>query len=294
MPRFTALLVSLAAMAVAETQVVLLGTGTPNADPARSGPSTAIVVNGSSYVVDLGPGVVRRAAAAKIAALAPGKLRIAFLTHLHSDHTAGLSDFYLTPAVLDRHGPLLLFGPKGTKRMARHIEQAYKADVENRVAGLEHGDRASYRIDAREFRAGKIYEDANVIVTAIPVQHGDWNESYGFLFATRDGKRIVVSGDTVASENIVRACNGCDVLVHEVYAEAGWRKREPQWQRYHKAAHTSGPDLGRLAQRARPKKLVLTHILLWTSTMEELLGEIRAGFSGAIHAGQDLDVIGVP
>jgi ribonuclease BN (tRNA processing enzyme) len=294
MRQFPSLILAFAALAVAETQVVLLGTGTPNADPARSGPSTAIVVNGSSYVVDLGPGVVRRAAATKIAALAPARLKLAFLTHLHSDHTAGLSDFYLTPAVLDRHGPLLLFGPQGTKRMARHIELAYKDDVENRVQGLEHGDRGSYRIDAREFRAGKVYEDGNVAVTAIPVKHGDWSESYGFLFETRDGKRIVVSGDTVASENIERACNGCDVLVHEVYAEAGWRKREPQWQRYHKAAHTSGPDLGRLAQRAQPKKLVLTHLLLWTATMEQLLEEIRAGFSGAIHAGQDLDVISVP
>jgi ribonuclease BN (tRNA processing enzyme) len=294
MRQFPSLILAFAALAMAETQVVLLGTGTPNADPARSGPSTAIVVNGSSYVVDLGPGVVRRAAAAKVAALAPAKLRIAFLTHLHSDHTAGLSDFYLTPAVLDRHGPLLLFGPRGTKRMARHIEMAYKDDVENRVQGLERGDRSSYRIDVREFRAGKVYEDGNVTVKAIPVQHGDWSESYGFVFETRDGKRIVVSGDTVASENIERACNGCDVLVHEVYAEAGWRKREPQWQRYHKAAHTSGPDLGRLAHRAQPKKLVLTHLLLWTASMEQLLEEIRAGFSGAIHAGQDLDVIPVP
>src|SRR5678815_4744331 len=46
------------------SQIVLLGTGTPNADPERFGPSVAIVVNDTPYLVDFGPGVVRRASAA--------------------------------------------------------------------------------------------------------------------------------------------------------------------------------------------------------------------------------------
>ena len=46
------------------TPVVLLGTGTPRADPQRSGPATAIVVDDTPYLVDAGPGIVRRAAAA--------------------------------------------------------------------------------------------------------------------------------------------------------------------------------------------------------------------------------------
>src|SRR6266478_5645920 len=87
-----------------KTQVVLLGTGTPNADPDRSGPATAIVVNGSAYLVDFGPGVVRRAAEAArrgITALEVKNLKVAFVTHLHSDHTAGYPDLIFTPAVLD-------------------------------------------------------------------------------------------------------------------------------------------------------------------------------------------------
>jgi ribonuclease BN (tRNA processing enzyme) len=46
------------------TQIIMLGTGTPRPDPDRSGPATAIVVDGTPYLVDFGPGVVRRAAAA--------------------------------------------------------------------------------------------------------------------------------------------------------------------------------------------------------------------------------------
>lgn len=45
-----------------EARVVMLGTGSPVADPTRSGPAVAIVVNGRSYLVDAGPGIVRRSA----------------------------------------------------------------------------------------------------------------------------------------------------------------------------------------------------------------------------------------
>jgi ribonuclease BN (tRNA processing enzyme) len=75
-----------------KTLVVMLGTGTPLPDPGRSGPATAVVANGTPYLVDAGTGIVRRAAAARdkgVKALEPTNLRIAFLTHLHADHTRG-------------------------------------------------------------------------------------------------------------------------------------------------------------------------------------------------------------
>ena len=97
------------ASAGAHTQVVVLGTGTPLADPERSGPAVAVVVNGAAYLVDCGPGVVRRAAAAEkngIKALAVDKLKIVFITHLHSDHTLGYPDLIFSPWVLERAEPL--------------------------------------------------------------------------------------------------------------------------------------------------------------------------------------------
>src|SRR4026207_1678372 len=122
------------------SQVVLLGTGTPNADPERSGPSVAIVVNDTPYLVDFGPGVVRRAAAAfrkGVKGLAVKNLSRAFVTHLHSDHTAGYPDLILTPWVLERKEPLEVFGPKGIKPMTEHILKAYSADIDIRLNGGE-------------------------------------------------------------------------------------------------------------------------------------------------------------
>jgi ribonuclease BN (tRNA processing enzyme) len=78
----------------------LLGTGTAKADPTRSGPALGVVCGDRIYVVDFGPGVVRRASAACAAgesALDPARLEIAFLTQLHSDHPAGYPELMLTP-----------------------------------------------------------------------------------------------------------------------------------------------------------------------------------------------------
>jgi ribonuclease BN (tRNA processing enzyme) len=102
-----------------QTQIVLLGTGTPGPSPDRFGPCTAIVVNGSPYLVDLGPGVVRRAAAAYqkgVLGLRVTNLKIAFITHLHSDHTVGYPDFIFTPWVVGRSGPVEVFWAAGNSR----------------------------------------------------------------------------------------------------------------------------------------------------------------------------------
>ena len=120
-----------------QTKVVLLGTGTPQPSPDRSGPATAIVVNDTAYLVDFGPGVVRRASAAAttrgITALEPVNLRVAFVTHLHSDHTVGYADLIFTPWTVGRRVPLEVYGPKGLKAMTEHLLEAYRVDIETRT-----------------------------------------------------------------------------------------------------------------------------------------------------------------
>ncbi len=275
-----------------KTQVVMLGTGTPNADPDRSGPSVAVVVNDVPYVVDSGPGVVRRASAASrngVKGLSVEKLRRLFITHLHSDHTAGLPDFIFTPAVLDRDAPLEIYGPRGTKRMTDLILKAYAEDINIRLKGLEPAKPRGYEVRAQDINPGMIYKDANVTVKAFAVKHGSWKYAYGYRFETADSV-IVISGDCAPSESIIEACNGCDVLVHEVYSTTGFARRTSDWQRYHSSFHTSSKELAELATKAKPKLLVLYHQLLWGATREQLLEEIARGYSGKIIFANDLDV----
>ena len=275
------------------TQVVLLGTGTPNDDPNRWGPAVAIVVDDEVYLVDAGEGVVRRAAAARtngVTALKVTSLSRVFLTHLHSDHTLGLPDLMFAPWVLERKVPLDVYGPKGTADMAAHLEAAWQDDIAVRLYGLEPQHTRNYRAIVHELKSGIIYSDARVTVQAIPVTHGSWPEAFAYRFQTPD-KRIVISGDTVASDAIAAACDGCDVLVHEVYSAEKFKMRPAEWQTYHKAFHTSTTELASVATEAHPGVLVLYHQLFWGATDDDLLREIRAGgYGGRVVSGKDLDV----
>jgi ribonuclease BN (tRNA processing enzyme) len=278
------------------TSVVMLGTGTPNADPDRYGPALAIVVDDASYLVDAGVGVVRRAAAAARAgmpalkALEATKLNRAFITHLHSDHTLGLADLILSPWVLERAAPIDLYGPRGLRAMTDHLVAAFADDIRIRTTGGEPAHRYDPRVvQVREVNAGIVYKDERVIVTAFPVKHGNWEQAFGYRFQTAD-RTIVVSGDASADSGIEEQCRRCDVLVHEVYSEAGLTSRPPEWQAYHKRYHTSSKQLGALAARAQPGVLVLYHQLIWSSTAEELVKEVQSAYDGRVVSAKDLDV----
>jgi ribonuclease BN (tRNA processing enzyme) len=272
------------------TQIVILGSGTPIADPERQGPSVAIVVDGVSYIVDAGAGVVRRGAATKIEALRARNMKLVFLTHLHSDHTLGYPDLLLSGAVLHRGAPLVAYGPHGLRDMTDHLLAAWKKDIELRVNGLERGDAQAYAVDVHEVAPGVVYRDDKVTVRAFLVKHGSWDEAFGYRFDGPD-RSIVFSGDTAPTDAVVEACNGCDVLIHEVYSRAGFETLPPGDQRYHAAFHTSAPELAALAAKARVKTLVLHHQLFFGQTESELIDEVRRGFRGNVVSAHDLQTL---
>jgi len=285
--------------APSRTKVVLLGTGTPAATPDRSGPATAVVVNDTAYLVDFGPGVIRRASAAasqlNIAALQPVRLRVVFATHLHSDHTVGYPDLIFTPWTLGRRSPLEVYGPKGIAAMTAHLIEAYKVDIETRTNqdGNQRTFADGYRVNAHEVAgAGVVYEDANVKVTAFETRHA--MESYGYRFDTAD-RSVVISGDTNPSQATIDACRGCDVLVHEVHTEA-WLAARPEaggappgtFRRFSEKYHTTTRQLGELARQARPKLLILYHYN--SLSADELQSDMMKHYPGQFVIGRDLDV----
>ncbi len=289
---------------VTNAQVVMLGTGTPLPDPQRSGPSTAIVVNDMPYIVDAGTGVVRRAAAARdkgVKALEPTNLRIAFLTHLHADHTLGLPDLILTPWIMGRKEPLELYGPSGTREMVAHILQAYDADIKTRTEGLEHSNRTGYKVNVHEIRPGVVYKDASVTVKAFNAYHGSPQDTFGYRFET-PGRVIVISGDATPKSDVLQNCAGCDVLIHEVYTQASFDKVSLEWKQYREAFHTSTRQLAEIANKAKPNLLVLYHRAnpgcdqartqecREAGSEEQMLKEIRELYKGKVTAGHDLDV----
>jgi ribonuclease Z len=284
--RSTLFLICAAAWAQ-DTRVILLGTGTPNPEPQRMGSSVAVVSGERVYIVDCGPGVVRRAAEAGIQM---EQLTRLFVTHLHSDHTAGYPDLILTPPNAGRTEPLAAYGPPGLRAMTAHVLAAWKQDLSNRLHGLQPVSPRGFAVEAHDVKPGEVYRDAGMRVVAFAVDHGAWKHAYGYRFEAPD-KVIVISGDTTYSKNLIQAAKGCDILVHEVYSQKGLENRTPDWQRYHSAFHTSAPDVGRVAAEVKPGKLVLYHLLPMGQTPEEVVEEVRRNFGGVIVYAGDLDVI---
>jgi len=270
------------------TVVVLLGTGVPRPEPEASGPATAILVGGRTFLVDAGPGVERRLAAAH---LPVDGVTALFVTHLHSDHTLGYPDLIFTSWVMGRKTPLAAYGPHGLRAMTEHILAAWAEDIDVRTNGLEKRTPGGYRVDVHEVGPGVVYDSGGVRVTAFAVEHGTWREAYGYRFDT-PGRSVAISGDTKPSENLVRVAAGVDVLVHEVYPGARTDPNSTEsaaWPTYMRDFHTSDIEVGQLAARIKPKLVILTHIIRRGATDEELLAGVHRAFNGRVVVGHDLE-----
>jgi ribonuclease BN (tRNA processing enzyme) len=274
---------------MAETQLLLLGTGTPNILPDRAQSALAVIVADQAYVVDCGGAVMQRIAEARhrydLTALHPPHLTHLFLTHLHPDHTTGLPDFIIAPWVLMRSEALQIYGPPGTQNLVDYIQAGYAIGIgEHRdgLAPLNH----PLTVAVHEIEAGQIFQDERVTVTAFRVQHGNLM-AYGYRFQTPD-KTIVISGDTCPTDTLMQAAQNCDILVHEVYSAKMLAQRPPAWQAYHRAVHTSTLELAEIANQIQPELLVLTHQLFWGTSDEELLQEITNSYAGQVVSGYDL------
>jgi ribonuclease Z len=283
-------LISVVAQPAEQTQVVLLGTGTPYPDPNAAGPASAVVVGKRVFLFDAGAGVMRRLNAAGLPISGPEAV---FITHLHSDHTLGYPDLILTSWIMRRVSPLPVYGPHGLRSMTAHLLAAYAEDIQIRTNGLEREVAGGYRVNVHEIKSGLVYDRDGVRITAIPVPHGSWKEAYAYRIDTAD-RSIVISGDTRPSEALAGAARDVDVLVHEVYSPLHLapekRPGGKYWPQYMREFHTSDVELGAIAARAKPKLLVLTHIIRMGSSDDDLLAGIRAGgFTGEVRVGKDLE-----
>jgi len=217
--------------------------------------------NDEPYLFDFGAGVVRRAAAlsprfgGKIPALDAKRLKTAFLTHLHSDHTLGLPDLILSGWTSGRRKQALnLYGPEGTKELVDGIEQGWEEDIKYRVFGQEGANNQGWRTNVTEIKEGEVYRDKNIRVIAFPVIHGSWPNAYGYRVETAD-KVIVISGDLSPSEKIRTYSKDADLLIHEVYCERGFKESRmltDELRLYHRKNHTSTLELAKLAAEVQP------------------------------------------
>ena len=274
--------------------MTLLGTGSPLPSIKRSGPAVLVRAGGKTLLFDCGRGVTQRLVQAGVRL---GSIDALFLTHLHSDHTVGIPDLWLTGwlplPVASRRGPFVVYGPQGTRSMMQNLEKAYEWDIRTRIADQKLA-KEDVAVEANEFAEGVVYEGDGVKVTAFEVDHGDLvKPAFGFR-VDYDGRSVVLSGDTRFNENLMRHAAGTDLLIHQVAAaRAGLLEKSPA-VRAILAHHTKPQEAGAVFARVKPRLAVYYHLSLQGGpgflppTEEDVVAETRKVYAGPLTVGEDL------
>ena len=284
------------------TKVVMLGTGTPTPDPRHDGISVAIIVNDKPYIFDAGPGLWRSSAAMTPAwggpfqALEAKNLNILFLTHLHADHTEGLPSFILSPWGHARTTQPQIYGPPGTLRMVKKINEAYEKTIGIELFSLQHLSPAGWKSITQEIMPGNDYHDDNVTITAFENNHGTWDYSYGYRITTPD-RVIILSGDTAPYEGMVKNYANADILIHEGYSIKGFSDSQFLNKAYMESFHTSTHQLAQILNKSQPKVTILYHFKNFNTPdnphYDDNLGvkEVKQyGYPGLVIQSQDGDI----
>ena len=281
-------------------RITLLGTGNPRPAPDRFGPSSLVEAGPYRVLVDAGRGATIRLLQAGGRDLLGG-IDFVLLTHLHSDHTVGLPDLWLTGWIAGRDRPLAVYGPPGTESMVRHLQRAYEFDVENRRDVVEKLPPAGAELLATEVEIDKEGAAARVVfdrdglkILAFAVDHGPETPAYGYRFEYA-GRAAVFSGDCRPTPGLVVQAHGADVLVHEVVSPALLRRHslvsdEEAVERII-ARHTSPEEAGRIFALARPRLAVYSHIVPSMATGADLVPPTRKEYKGRLAVGHDLMTI---
>jgi ribonuclease BN (tRNA processing enzyme) len=283
-----------AAAAPARTKLILLGTaGGPTPKPNRAAPSTAVVVDGRTYLVDAGNGTARQMA---MAGLDMAKWPALLLTHHHSDHNADFGNLLLLGWAGRLSTPVEFIGPPPLRRMMRQFLALNQADIRTRMMDEGRGDPARLARVREITRAGVVFKDNRVTITAALVRHPPVVPSFAYRFDTAD-RSIVISGDTAPSDALVELARDADVLVHEVmYLPAldqliASEPNAATLRAHLLASHTTTQQVGEIATRAGVKTLVLSHFVPGGFPFvpdQVWLEAVRPHFAGEIIVGRDL------
>jgi ribonuclease BN (tRNA processing enzyme) len=223
------------------------------------------------------------------------QLRAIFITHQHSDHNAGYGPLLLLGWAANASTPIDSYGPPPLADMTARLLEAYRYDIELRMADEGRPPLAPLIRPHEITTAGEIFKDDRVRVTAALNQHPPIRHSFAYRFDTAD-RSIVFSGDTIYSKSVIDLAKNADILVHEVVSREFWERRNgPQPAsvvRHILASHTDAADVGRVATEARVGTLVLSHYVPTEGpgapTDEQWLAAVRQTFKGKVVLGRDL------
>ena len=292
----------------AETRLITLGTvAGPPPRPHRAQFSNLLIVNDTLYVIDAGDGVARRIAKAGFNIRDVG---VVFITHHHDDHTAGLGTLMSAAWDNQRTKSINVYGPPRTEELVKAAVQYFTISAEIRIADGGRTIPIEQLFFGHDVGPGMIYQDANIKVTAIENTHFGFHKgsaagkhkSYSYRFET-PSRVIVFTSDTGPFAGLVEFVKGADLLVAEANSIEQRMQdliRSGQWQvmtteeqarikRQMAEGHLSPEDVGKLADGATVKSVVLSH-LTWKADGDYSgwADEVKKHFSGPVLIAKDL------
>ena len=271
-----------------EIRVTLLGTGGgPPARPNRAGIATLVEAGDGRFLFDAGRGLMEQLVRAGLPMDAVSKL---FITHLHSDHVIDIPDLMLSPwsAPSARTVPLEVWGPRGTRGMMQHLQQAFTFDIHVRRDVDEQASPEGIKVIAHDIGEGTVYEAKGVRISAFLVDHGPVKPAFGFRLDYA-GHSVALSGDTRPSDSLVRHCQGVDVLIHEAVDAEALRSFNPSERLFQAILrhHTNPEQAADIFERTLPRLAVFSH----TAGTRSIVDQTRKVYSGRVEMGEDLMVI---
>ena len=251
-------------------KVTMCGTSSPLPAPGRAQACVAVETPDHLYIVDAGSG---SSATANLSSLPMEKLRGILITHFHSDHISDIGDFNLNSWVAGRPEPMQIIGPEGVDRVVEGFNIAYELDRGYRVAhhGAELLNPELGVLESRTVEEGVIVEEDGLRITSFEVSHPPIEPAFGYRL-DYGGRSVVISGDSLVTEKIIRISDGADVVLHDAMALQLVRGAEGMTRSTGNTRlatvlhdiqdyHGSTADLKQLVEQANVGQLALYHLV---------------------------------
>jgi len=287
------------------------GTGGSAPSARRGLPATLVRFGGERLLFDCGEGTQRQL----VRSVGLVDMECVFVTHFHADHWLGLPGMLKSFALREREQPLVVYGPRGLRELMAVMRIVYgRLPYELSVVELDPGEsvrRDGYAVTpvpvshrAASAFGYAIVEDARPghldaqLAERLGVRPGpDFGRlQRGETVAgvapeqvmgpVREGRKVVLSGDTEPCEALAIAAHEADVLVHEATFS------DEEAERARQTAHSTARQAATLARDADVRLLALTHVSSRYGG-GQLREEARAVFA-ATEAPRDFDTIEVP
>lgn len=266
-------------------EITFLGTSCGIPTKERSQSSLCLRYEGDYYLFDCGEGTQRQL---KFAKISPMKIRAIFLTHLHGDHIYGIPPLLDSLSFFDRRDELTIFGPPDTARMMGCIQKmGYSAKPSFSIKVQECREGKIFETDEHEVQCfptrhstpslGYVFKEKEkpgrfdrekALILGIPeshlwskLQNGETVKYRGKTFTPdmvlgppREGKKVVISGDTIPCDKTVTNSEGADILIHEATFSDKMKETSRKFR------HSTAREAAEIAKKAGVKKLILTHL----------------------------------